>query len=373
MLKLKPASFITIAILGLSQLAFTPTAFAKNNQLQPTTSIQVTRYQQDAELIKHTFESQLYTLNASTAGHYGLRMFRQTLDPKYSAAVWSDMARVASTLNEIAAEIQTPKQAKAYGQKKLQYYKTKGTTRTQMRYEVTKDKPEYLFLGIDLLGAMARADEYGLKHKYNKHLHNLIRQFDFKPYATDPEMIKAWAAQLANQVYWLRQLDEQDVVNDFITAFQKTYPDSQDKQLSDQQYANKIYGLTHIIFAASEYYQHPIDTKEFAWIYDYFDKNIEQILERTKDDVVAEVGISYLLAGKLDSPTLADTQATIAHAIDKKQGMIPSTDGDFELRKGEHRNVLAIMLLNWQGTNAAPTISQQPAVFKDLPYGLVKK
>lgn len=373
MFKLKPASLVAIAIFGFSQLAFVPTVLAKENPSQQTSPIQASRYQQDAELIKHTFESQLYTLNASTAGHYGLRMFRQTLDPKYSAAVWSDMARVTSTLNEIAAEIHTPKQAKAYGQKKLQYYKTKGTVRTQMRYKVTKDKPEYLFLGIDLLGAMARADEYGLKHKNDKHLHNLIRQFDFKPYATDPEMIKAWAAQLANQVYWLRQLDEQDVVDDFILAFQNTYPDSQDKQLTDQQYTNKIYGLTHIIFAASEYYQQPIDSKEFAWIYDYFDKNIEQILTRTKEDVVAEVGISYLLAGKLDSPTLADTQATIAHAINMKKGMIPSTDGDFELRKGEHRNVLAIMLLNWQGTNAAPTISKQPKVFSDLPYGLVKK
>ena len=373
MFKLKPASLVAIAIFGFSQLAFVPTVLAKENPSQQTSSIQASRYQQDAELIKHTFESQLYTLNASTAGHYGLRMFRQTLDSKYSAAVWSDMARVTSTLNEIATEIHTRKQAKTYGQKKLQYYKTKGTVRTQMRYEATKDKPEYLFLGIDLLGAMARADEYGLKHKDDKHLHNLIRQFDFKPYATDPEMIKAWAAQLANQVYWLRQLDEQDVVDDFILAFQKTYPDSQDKQLTDQQYTNKIYGLTHIIFAASEYYQQPIDNKEFAWIYDYFDKNIEQILIRTKEDVVAEVGISYLLAGKLNSPTLADTQATIAHAIDMKKGMIPSTDGDFNLRKGEHRNVLAIMLLNWQGTNAAPTISKQPKVFSDLPYGLVKK
>lgn len=151
MFKLKPASLVAIAIFGFSQLAFVPTVLAKENPSQQTSSIQASRYQQDAELIKHTFESQLYTLNASTAGHYGLRMFRQTLDLKYSAAVWSDMARVTSTLNEIATEIHTRKQAKTYGQKKLQYYKTKGTVRTQMRYEATKDKPEYLFLGIDFL------------------------------------------------------------------------------------------------------------------------------------------------------------------------------------------------------------------------------
>lgn len=376
--QIKVRTRLTLAILTLLQVAFSPTLLAKTDRLQDSPpsevgSLQTARYQDDAERIKQTFESELYTLNASTAGHYGLRMYRQTLDPKYSAAVWSDMARITSTLNEIAANIHTKEQAKEYGLKRLQAYKQKKGTRSQLRYQVTKDKPEYLLIGLDLLGSMARADEYGLKHRADVSLRNLIKQYDFKPYATNPEMIRAWAAQLANQVYWLRQLGEQDVVDDFIHAFRKTYPDNQDKQLSDQQFTNKIYGLTHIIFAASEYYQQPIDPKEFAWIYDYFDSHIEQILIRTKEDVIAEVGISYLLANQLHSPILANTQATIAHAIDINQGMIPSTGGSFALQKGEHRNVLAIMLLNWQGVKNAPTIISQPEVFKNRPYGLIKK
>ncbi|OEF23497.1 DUF3541 domain-containing protein [Vibrio rumoiensis] len=374
----KAPSLLTLAILGLAQVTFSYDAFAKtaDSQTQASTAVialQATRYQEDAELIKKTFEEQLYTLNAETAGHYGLRMYRQTLNPKYSAAVWSDMARVASTLNNIAATVHTKEQAKKYGEDKLETYKEKNKPRSQLRYQVTKDKPEYLFLGIDLLSTMARANEYGLKHQDDSHLRGLLGQFDFKPYATDPDMIRAWAAQLANQVYWLRQLGEQDVVDDFVAVLQKTYPDSKDKELSDQQFSNKIYGLTHLIFAASEYYQHPVDPKEFAWIYTYFDKNIDQILTRTKNDVIAEVGISYLLAGKLNSSTLADTQATIAHAIDMDKNMIPSTDGDYELQKGEHRNVLAIMLLHWQGVHNAPTVNNHPPVFKNVPYGLVEK
>ncbi len=76
---------------------------------------------------------------------------------------------------------------------------------------------------------MARADEYGLKHQQDKTLREIIRRYDFTRYATDKEMIEAWAAQLANQVYWLRQLGEQDVVNAFIEAFRATYPDDNDK------------------------------------------------------------------------------------------------------------------------------------------------
>ncbi|HBV77377.1 MULTISPECIES: DUF3541 domain-containing protein [Vibrio] len=376
MSKVKARTLLTLAILTLLHVPFSPTLLAKTNPLQDHHSpefraLHTTRYQDDAERIKKTFENELYTLNASTAGHYGLRMYRQTLDPKYSAAVWSDMARVASTLNGIAASIHTKEQAKEYGSKRLEEYRKKKTTRSQLRYQATKDKPEYLLIGLDMLGSMARANEYGLKHKADVQLRHLIKQFDFKPYATNPEMIRAWAAQLANQVYWLRQLGEQDIVDDFIHAFKNTYPDSQDKQLSDQQFTNKIYGLTHIIFAASEYYQQSVDPNEFAWIYDYFDNNIDQILTRTKEDVVAEVGISYLLANKLHSPVLADTQSTIAHAIDINHDMIPSTDGSFALQKGEHRNVLAIMLLNWQGVKNAPTVKNQPEVFKDRPYGLV--
>lgn len=53
--------------------------------------------------------------------------------------------------------------------------------------------------------------------------------------------------------------------------------------------------------------------------------------------------------------------------------MIPSTAGDFDLSLGEHRNVLAIMLLDWRSVNPAPIINQQPQVFTQLPYGLVKR
>lgn len=110
-------------------------------------------------------------------------------------------------------------------------------------------------------------------------------------------MIEAWAAQLANQVYWLRQLGEQDVVEPFIQAFRDTYPDQRDCELNDQQYGNKLYGMTHIIFADSEYYQHPVSQQQHQWIYDYFRANIDTILLRAKPDIVAEVGIASYSQG----------------------------------------------------------------------------
>lgn len=329
--------------------------------------------QQDAQLIRQTFEKQLFTFPPYTAGHYGLRMYRQTLDKKYAMTLWSDMARIASSLNYYAYEVQTPEQIRAYSAKTMAHYATEKKPRTQLRYQAMQSMPEYVYLGVGLLGAMARADEYGLKHKEDKKLRQVLRRYDFTKYVTDKKMITAWAAQLANQVYWLRQLGEQDVVDSFIQRFRETYPDSNDNQLSNQQYSNKIYGLTHIIFAASHYYQRAIKEQDFQWIYDYYRRNINTIISRTKEDVIAEVGINFLLAGLNDDPVLLQTQKVIEQAIDHQHGLIPSVTGDLNLASSEHRNVLAIMLLDWKGPHQAPTFTQQPTIFDSLPYGLVAK
>ena len=329
-------------------------------------------FKQSADLIRQTYESQLYTLPAFKEGHYGLRMYRQTLDDKYAAAVWSDMARVASKLSRLSNDVHTMEQIVLYSEKRVASYVGDDDERSVRRYNITKHMPEYLYLGVDLLGSMARANEYGLEHKNDAKLREIIRRYDFSRYVTNEDMVKAWAAQLANQVYWLRQLGEQDVVDEFVETFKKAYPDDKDKKLSSQQFGNKIYGMTHVIFGDSEYYQHQVSEQEHQWIYDYFRENIDTILLRAKEDVIAEVGLTFLLAGLEDDPVVEKTRLAIQSSIDKKRGMIPSITGDFDLEYGEHRNVLAIMLLDWQQVNEAPTFKGNPKVFKTIPYGLVE-
>ncbi|WP_199437182.1 DUF3541 domain-containing protein [Vibrio owensii] len=360
-MRIKPLS---LAVLLSCSLAF---------QVQAAQESPVLTYSQSAQLIKDTYESRLYTLPAFREGHFGLRMYRQTLDDKYLPAVWTDMAQVASRLNHFASDVTTQEQIFLYSEERLANYHDQEDERGQRRYTVTKHQPEYFYLGVDLLGAMARADEYGLKHKQDKTLRSVLRRYDFSRYATDPEMIEAWAAQLANQVYWLRQLGEQDVVAQFTKAFRSTYPDSQDKKLSPQQYSNKIYGMTHIIFGDSQYYQKQVNEAGHQWIYDYFRDNIDTIILRSKEDVIAEVGITFLLAGLDDDPVVDKTRQAIQGAINTEQGMIPSVEGDYDLKYGEHRNVLAIMLLDWQGVHQAPTVKNQPYAFESLPYGLMPK
>ncbi|NOI01036.1 DUF3541 domain-containing protein [Vibrio kanaloae] len=329
-------------------------------------------FKQSADLIRTTYESQLYTLPAFKEGHYGLRMYRQTLDDRYAAAVWSDMARVASKLNRLSNDVHTMEQIVLYSKQRVASYIDDNDERSARRYNVTQHMPEYLYLGVDLLGSMARANEYGLEHKNDAKLREIIRRYDFSRYVTNEDMVKAWAAQLANQVYWLRQLGEQDVVDKFVDTFKKAYPDDKDKKLSSQQYGNKIYGMTHVIFGDSEYYQHKVSEQEHQWIYDYFRENIDTILLRAKEDIIAEVGLTFLLADLEGDPVVEKTRLAIQASINKKHGMIPSITGDFDLEYGEHRNVLAIMLLDWQQVNEAPTLKGNPKVFTKIPYGLVE-
>ncbi|MCK8085556.1 DUF3541 domain-containing protein [Vibrio gigantis] len=372
----------TITLCTLLSASITVAVHAQENALATNVSSiqsqadslnsQEQSFKQSADLIRATYESQLYTLPAFKEGHYGLRMYRQTLDDKYSAAVWSDMARVASKLNTLSNDVQTMEQIVLYSEKRVASYVGDSDERSVRRYNITKHMPEYLYLGVDLLGSMARANEYGLEHKNDAKLREIIRRYDFSRYVTNEDMVKAWAAQLANQVYWLRQLGEQDVVDEFVDTFKKAYPDDKDKKLSSQQYGNKIYGMTHVIFGDSEYYQHQVSEQDHQWIYDYFRENIDTILLRAKEDVIAEVGLTFLLAGLEDDPVVEKTRLAIQSSIDKKRGMIPSITGDFDLEYGEHRNVLAIMLLDWQQVNEAPTFKGNPKIFKTIPYGLVE-
>lgn len=168
-----------------------------------------------------------------------------------------------------------------------------------------------------------------------------------KQFILDERNIKIYGAQLINYVYYLLDLNLIDLRMVYTRQFKKAFPDEQDKNLSINDYSAKIYGLTHFIVAASNYYQKNLNAAEFAWIMDYFDKNIDNILKKTENDIITEIGICYLLLGKAQSPVFQKIKAYIRRAYDPSHHMLPNKVQSFDALKGEHRNILAIMLFNW--------------------------
>ncbi|MGE6647764.1 DUF3541 domain-containing protein [Shewanella colwelliana] len=316
--------------------------------------------------IQQSLESHLYQLPPRVQGHYGIRLYRMTGDTQYANSALVDLYAVVDSQAYYACQLDKPgfieQEAKA-----AIVVLGKGP-RAKARKKALKPFPEFLFYTDVLLRFSSRIDEFGLTGPCHEKLTKALKNTDLKPGLTDKAMIEAWAAQLINYVYWAKQLGVGDYIEEYKTAFNEVYPDSRDKKLNKKQFRNKIYGMTHFIFAASEYYQHQVDKQTFAWILDYFDANIDRILADATDDIIAEVGISFHLAGLSNHPVVKKTQAHIINAYDPKVATIPSPRGNPDLALGEHRNVLAMMLLNWPETlHQGPYFHKLKATKKYLP------
>lgn len=316
--------------------------------------------------IKDNLETNLYTLPPRVQGHYGIRMYRMTGDEKYANAALVDLYAVTESQSFYACNLDKPGFIDTASEEAIEVL-GKGP-RAKARKKALEDIPEFLFFTDVLLRFGSRIDEFGLEGPCNDKMIAAIKSRDLKRGLTAPDMIESWAAQLANYVYWAKQLGVGDYLEDYKRAFNEVYPASRDKELDKAQFRNKIYGMTHFIFAASGYYQNHVDAKEFAWILDYFEANIDRILEDATDDIIAEVGVSFLLAQKADHPVVAKTQDHIVKAFDKQHNIIPSPKGNPDLALGEHRNMLAMMLLHWPDElSPGPYLAKLKATKKYLP------
>ncbi|QLE85687.1 MULTISPECIES: DUF3541 domain-containing protein [Shewanella] len=358
--KLLKTSTLVLALLSVSPLTYA------EKQAQAVTEQQV--YQG----IKMNLENHLYQLPPRVQGHYGIRQFRMTGDEKYANAALIDLYAVTESQAFYACQLDKPGFIESESKRAISVLGN--GPRAKARKKALKPFPEFLFYTDVLLRFSSRIDEFGLVGPCDDKLRAALKKTDLRQGLTDKAMIEAWAAQLINYVYWAKQIGVGDYVDEYKAAFNEVYPSDKDEQLSTRQYRNKIYGLTHFIFAASEYYQHRVDVKEFAWILDYFDANIERILEDATDDIIAEVGISFHLAGLSDHRVVKLTQAHIVNAYDVEANIIKSPRGNPDLALGEHRNVLAMMLLQWpEKLHKGPYFHKLKATKKYLPKQVSEK
>ena len=314
--------------------------------------------------IKQTFEHNMFRLPPRVQGHYGLRLYRITGDNQYLYSALYDYYVVLDRVNTISSQLNEPDYIsnKAI---ELTAAMSKGT-RGKARRIAIKKFPEFIFYANYLLSYSARLDDFGVAIPSN--IRQALKNYDFLPGLTNKVMIRAWAAQSANYVYWLRKLGIADHSKAFKQAFLTAYPDDEDHQLSSWHLKNKLYGLTHFVFAGSDYYQHHVSLAEFGWILDYFENNQKLILEVATDDIAAELGLCFMLMKQSEHPIVKMTKARLINSYLATAGMIPSVSGKFELATAEHRNVLAYMLFSWpKSLTSGPIFSQIEQVQRYLP------
>ena len=320
--------------------------------------------------IQARYEAMLSTFKPEVQDHYALRMYRMTGDEAYLPPIAANCLLLADRLSLDMDSLANDSYVDGRTEQILGDYDDGG--RKDRVRKAMFQKYDRLPFFLNLLYTCARLSDYRLTDPRIASLISrtidTLRTTDFKSFLLDQGVIRIFAAQAVNYVYYLNDLGITDIRREYEEAFRGTFPDKDDEFLSGLEFKDKIYGMTHFILAASGYYQRVVDTAEYGWVLKYFDKRRDRILKETKSDIIAEVGLCYLLSGQSDNPTVAYCRETVVAGIDTIKAMILSPSGDDDLEQGEHRNILAIMLLRWPDVlHPGPYLESSPQYQKMSP------
>ncbi|OBX37954.1 hypothetical protein A8U91_02333 [Halomonas elongata] len=301
-----------------------------------------------AEIRQH-YERILPDLPVDDRRHYAQRLYRLTGAPRYLPPNRAYADRLIAELREEIEGLARSEIVAARAEAAVTDYPER-TAKQQRRKRMLADWREVAY-AKGLAFRLTQASYHGLLNEtdlpgYRRAL-RYLESVDFQAFVTDPQVMEVYAAQVANLVYYLHELGVADLREAAIEAFRAHYPPERDATLSRASYRNKIYGMTHFVIAASGYYQRPVSAEEFDWILDYFATHLDRILVETKADIYTEVGISFLLAGREADPAVRRLRDALLAAYDPEARMVPAENGSLDPAYGEHRNVLAIMLLDW--------------------------
>ena len=306
--------------------------------------------QRDAGLaIQEVYEQALPTLSDDKQRHFAQRLYRLTGEQRWWALNHAYGERLLARLEEDIVGLAEPGYAAARSRAIVADYSQR-TAKQRARRAMLGEWGEIAF-ARGLLFRLVQAEYHGLLPAIEDHERALGYQaeVDWAAFLTDPAVIGIYAAQVANYKYFLHQLGVMDLRREVEEAFRRQYPPDRVAGLNDAEYRNWLYGLTHFVIADSRYYQRKVDPDVHAWVLEALERETVGIMTRATADIQAEVALAFLLAGREDHPLVGRVREALVAAIDPASGIIPSPEGENELAGGEHRNVLAIMVLRWPG------------------------
>ncbi len=315
-----------------------------------------------AEAITQKYESVFSNLDIKIQKHFALRKYRVSGDSSHIISIIDDLKL---TIKKLQSDLQHFSDTLyIYQREKVLLEKMNPKTRKgKARRTLFQENAKMLFYLNFLYNTNTLAD-YKLELPVYKDLLKScilhLQTIDYQTFLTDTTTLRVYAPQAVNYVYYLQQLQVIDFRENYLYAFQQTFPDSSDSKLNKKEFRDKLYGLTHFIISASRYYQMPVDSIEFKWVLQYFDNNSKKILNKATLDIIAEVGICYKLAEYQNHKPLKKCIKKVIRSFNNKHNMILSPSGNSDVSKGEHRNILAIMLLSWgDSLLQGPNLSQQ--------------
>ncbi|QPL48052.1 DUF3541 domain-containing protein [Halomonas sp. A40-4] len=306
--------------------------------------------QRDAGLaIQAVYEQALPTLSEDKQRHFAQRLYRLTGEQRWRPLNQAYGERLLTRLEEDIVGLAEPGYATARSRAIVADY-SQSTAKQRARRAMLGEWGEIAF-ARSLLFRQVQAEYHGLLPALEDHERALGYQAEvaWAPFLTDPAVIGIYAAQVANYAYFLHQLGVMDLRREVEAAFRRHYPPERVAELDDAEYRNWLYGLTHFVIADSRYYQRKADPEVHAWVLEALEREAAGIMTRATADIQAEVALAFQLAGRDDHPLVGRVREALVAAVDPASGIIPSPSGEKGLAGGEHRNVLAIMVLRWPG------------------------
>ncbi len=319
----------------------------------PETTAQAKSLEEKGQIVANSiiqkYESSFDSLDLVMQKHYALRKYRILGDSSLFPFIVQDLKVTVSLIED---DLQNFSDSAYIAEREADLFEKLNpkTRKGRERRALFNEKREMLFY-LNFLYNVSTFSDYNL-HDSNsirllKECVQYLQRVDYESFLTDGKTVLVYAPQAVNYVYYLQQLGVTDFRGTYSSKFREIFNDSLDSHLSKRRFRDKIYGLTHIVISASRYYQEPVDTVAFRWIFNYFDENIDRIIRKTSSDIVAEVGICYKLGLYEQHKPLTKCIRKIIKDYNKKHNMILSTRGNSDIAKGEHRNILAVMLLSW--------------------------
>ena len=314
------------------------------------------------EQIRDHYEQSFAGLSPAKQRHYATRLYRITGQPDYLPTLYDDLIGDAAIPNEDLQHLHR-REYRLQRAREIAHAYRDDTSKHRRRKQLLLAYDEIPF-AKNLLYYLHKVDQLGLSGKPpfadTDNGLDYLRQVDFARFVLNPTVIRAYSPQLANMVYYLHDLGIRDLRRDFRHRFRQVFPDLPPQ--AGPALNARLYGMTHILIAASGYYQRPIKRHDFPWIFDYFERHHREIIRFTKPDIYTEMALGFLLAGEDNHAVVHAVRSALERVYDDRARMIPSTRWGTDLDKGEHRNVLAIMLYHWPShLHPGPDLSRYPA------------
>ena len=208
--------------------------------------------------------------------------------------------------------------------------------RKRFRHMLYIRRPEIPYFN-EFLVAVFFLDQIGLKGKNADLLEKakkLLKKVDFSKIYVDEDVIKYDSSFAVNSLVILEKIKICSVRGAALDMLKRMYIENDNKiksGLKEYEFLSLIYSLTHIVIAESGFYQ----------FFVIFENNVDEIIQRAKLDILAEVGLCFRLTKQERKRKVVFRK--IMSGIKKKTERRQFFDRDLMIKK-EHTNSILMML-----------------------------